>query len=107
MRRREEEGGGGRRREEEGGGGRGGRREGRGGRERGRREREKKCKIPVYNTDSQSYPDEINPQSNPLTHSLLPLCDQAVCPVWLGPVLSQCHSASLHPLMHLEHSCAH
>ena len=63
--------------------------------------------IPVYNPDSQSYPDEINPQSNPLTHSLLPLCDQAVCPVWLGPVLSQCHSASLHPLMHLEHSCAH
>ena len=25
------------------------------------------------------------------------------CPVWLGPVLSQCHSASLHPLVHLEH----
>ena len=93
-----------RRREEEGGGGgeKGGE-----GREREREERERKCKIPVYNPDSQSYPDEINPQSNPLTHSLLPLCDQAVCPVWLGPVLSQCHSASLHPLMHLEHSCAH
>ena len=58
---------GGRRREEGGG-----RREGRGGeREREERERKRECKIPLYNPDSQSNLDEINPQSTQLTQFTL------------------------------------
>ena len=47
-------------------------REGGKGRERERdRERERECKIPLYNPDSQSYLDEINPQSTQLTQFTL------------------------------------
>ena len=100
MRRREEEGGG--RREEEGGGGRRGGGKGGEGREREREERERKCKIPLYNLDSESNLD-MRSILNPLkSHNSL-FMRPGSCPVWLGPVLSQCHSASLHPLMHLEH----
>ena len=35
------------------------------------RERERECKIPLYNPDSQSYLDEINPQSTQLTQFTL------------------------------------
>ena len=72
------------------------------------KERERECKIPLYNLDSQSYQD-MRSILNPLnSHSSLPLCDQAVVQSGLSQssVLSQCHTASLHPLMHLAHSCA-
>ena len=66
------------------------------------RERERECKIPLYNLDSESNLD-MRSILNPLkSHNSL-FMRPGSCPVWLGPVLSQCHSASLHPLMHLEH----
>ena len=66
------------------------------------RERERECKIPLYNLDSESNLD-MRSILNPLkSHNSL-FMRPGSCPVWLGPVLSQCHSASLHPVMHLEH----
>ena len=62
------------------------------------RERERECKIPLYNLDSESNLD-MRSILNPLkSHNSL-FMRPGSCPVWHEPVLilSQCHSASLHP----------
>ena len=82
-RRREEEGVGGRRREE-GGGKKGGE-----GREREREERERKCKIPLYNLDSQS---------NLSTRSILSPINHTQRTLYATRQLSSLARASLEPM---------
>ena len=70
---------------------------------RGReREKERVQNSTIQSRQSELPRYEINPQSTQLTQ-FTSFVRPGSCPVWLGPVLSQCHSASLHPLMHLEH----